>query len=283
MRDTFFDVIDTQEKAYWLGFLYADGYHTRPHRIGVKLALRDKSHIEKLCVSLQVSPEKIRTRPPSETICMGRIIRGNGSAEINICNKRLSVSSNRCGLVPNKSLILSFPSYDILPSHLVNHFVRGYFDGDGCLTKGYSKNATRYRIIILSSRNFCTSLCEYINSELNIKMKNWDKKKTNIYKVCISGNRQVKRFVDWMYNGATLYLDRKYILYKELCETINRIDERGRTSYSQHNNITFDKTRQKWVAMIRINKKTAHIGRFDTETEAVNAQLDFVRNGCQSL
>lgn len=33
------------------------------------------------------------------------------------------------GCVPNKSLILKFPT--TLPNELVNDFIRGYFDGDG--------------------------------------------------------------------------------------------------------------------------------------------------------
>jgi len=281
MNDTFFDNIDTQEKAYWLGFLYADGYHTKPYRVGVKLAVKDKSHIEKLCDAVQVSYDRIKFRPPSEKFCMGRIIRSSGSSELNINNKHLSISAKACGLVPNKSLILTFPSENILPLKFVRHFIRGYFDGDGCLTVGITNHISRYRMIILSSKDFCEGLCEQIQRSLNIRVKIWDKKQTNIYKICISGNRQVKQFMDWLYNDSTIHLDRKHILYEQMCDVISAIDNRAVKSYSKYNNITFDKSRNKWIAMARINKKTVHVGRFDLERDAITAQADFMMNACQ--
>lgn len=45
-----FDVIDTEEKAYWLGFLTADGYiYSRDNTFGISLASIDKHHVEKIC------------------------------------------------------------------------------------------------------------------------------------------------------------------------------------------------------------------------------------------
>ena len=42
------------------------------------------------------------------------------------------------GCVPNKSLILTFPNKYQVPKNLINHFIRGYFDGDGSIYE-YSK------------------------------------------------------------------------------------------------------------------------------------------------
>ena len=40
------------------------------------------------------------------------------------------------GCVPNKSLILTFPNKHQVPKNLINHFIRGYFDGDGSISYG---------------------------------------------------------------------------------------------------------------------------------------------------
>ena len=48
-----FDQIDTQEKAYWLGFILADGYlNTNKHMLRIKLGDKDKHHLEKFIQAL---------------------------------------------------------------------------------------------------------------------------------------------------------------------------------------------------------------------------------------
>lgn len=276
MNEHYFDNIDTEEKAYWLGFLYADGYNIKNRIIGVKLAIRDKIHVEKFCNSIGVPINKIYLRSPHNTPYMNRVIKSSGSAEINISNRRLADAAYSCGMIPRKSLILKFPTNTIISNNLMRHFIRGYFDGDGCLTNGYANHATRYRVIILSSKDFCEGLCNFVNEELGINMTLWDKKKTNIYKTCISGNIQVKKFMDWIYGDSVVYLDRKFILYKLLCDKSKLIEDRFKNTYSKYNNITFDKSRNKWIANARINKKTKRIGQYMTELEAYNSQQHFL-------
>lgn len=42
-----FDVIDTEEKAYWLGFMYADGYiASKGNVVGLNLSLKDIDHLK---------------------------------------------------------------------------------------------------------------------------------------------------------------------------------------------------------------------------------------------
>ena len=50
-----FRQIDTEEKAYWLGFLYADGYVSKYNQVEVSLALKDKNHLEKLKVFINTN------------------------------------------------------------------------------------------------------------------------------------------------------------------------------------------------------------------------------------
>jgi len=275
MNEHYFDNIDTEEKAYWLGFLYADGYNIDLYRIGTHLALREIDHVKLFAKCVEAPVERVHTKPPYKFKAMGRIINSSGSVTLNLNSKHMAETANKKGLTPRKSLTLKFPTNDIVPVELMKHFIRGYFDGDGHIGKTTIKGIHRYRVIIVSSKDFCEGLSKFTNKELDINMTVWDKKKTNIYKNSIGGNRQTKIFCDWMYKDASIYLHRKFVIYKELCEKIKKIDERLDNTYSKYNNISFDKSRGKWTASVRINKKTKLIGRYATEMDAYNAQIQF--------
>mgnify|MGYP002625860766 CR=1 FL=1 len=77
-----------------------------------------------------------------------------------VSSPKMKVDLIRLGAIPNKSLILEFPK-DI-PNDLIRHFVRGYFDGDGCI----SKNEDRCSLV--STENFCVELSHILQEKLGI-------------------------------------------------------------------------------------------------------------------
>ena len=117
-----FETIDTEEKAYWLGFLYADGsVSSKEHKIELGLAEQDLKQIEKFRDFIGIM-NKISYRSTTKSY-------------------RYSFRSESCkedlikqGCVPKKSLILNFPTENQVPKNLIRHFIRGYFDGDGWFT-----------------------------------------------------------------------------------------------------------------------------------------------------
>ena len=113
-----FETIDTEEKAYWLGFLYADGYVSKYNQIEVSLALEDEEHLGKLKTFINTNTN---------------IIKDDHRARLLFCSQKLATDLARLGCVNGKSLILTFPTSEQLPDELVRHFLRGYVDGDGCL------------------------------------------------------------------------------------------------------------------------------------------------------
>lgn len=275
MNTDYFSIIDTHEKAYWLGFLYADGYHLEKYnKIGMQLSIRDIKHIEKFCKCLDIK-NKIKSTPPfSRKIC-GRVVNSDGLCSINFGSKKMSIDLTKLGLISKKSLVLKFPDEKQLPENFINSFILGYFDGDGCLSQSYSDSCSRFGVTILSSEEFCNSLIDVVKKLIDVKVKLWNKSPLDkIRKVHISGNIQTQTFMDWLYKDSNVFLDRKYEIYKSLCENSNRIKNKFLNKSSIYNNITFDKDRNTWNASIRINKKTKLIGRYVSEEDAYKAQQE---------
>ncbi len=116
--ERFFDDIDTEQKAYVLGFLYADGSvgHRPPRQSMVRAFQDDIDHMERI----------------RETVGGGSVTKYKPNlwawraGSTYMADRLVAI-----GCVPRKSWKeLPFP--DAVPAHLVRHFVRGHFDGDGC-------------------------------------------------------------------------------------------------------------------------------------------------------
>lgn len=202
-----FDSIDTEEKAYWLGFLFADGNisHTG-NRLEVRLSIKDLSHLEKFRKFLKLTTE-IRTG----------ICNGNGFCHLAVRNKHLWHTLDSLGCHPRKSLILEFPDFSIFSDiKLIKHFIRGYIDGDGCLTIYKGRNSYRTTINLVGTEKFLTVVRRLFYDEGYIQNKsctNWENK---AYSLEFS-DLPSRRIARLLYEKATIYLERKYNKYLEFC------------------------------------------------------------------
>lgn len=201
-----FDKIDTEEKAYWLGFLYADGYvsNINSHKnFNVELGLQkqDKTHLEKFKAFLNTR-NKIVYKEATQ------------SFKITINNKQLHSDLIQKGCIPNKSNLIRFPDNNILPDDLIRHFVRGYIDGDGWIGMRMQKNNVIGRLGITSgSIEMLRDIIEKCKWQQMAIVK--DKRSSSTYNVLWT-NGQVIEMLDFLYKDSTIYLDRKYNKYKEL-------------------------------------------------------------------
>lgn len=198
----FFDKIDTEEKAYWLGFIYADGYLNNRNCVGIELDVKDKDHLEKFKKALQAELNvkiyhKNSTYGP-QTNC--RFI---------VHSKHMS--SILLGYYKNihKTFEGEFPKID---KKLERHLVRGFFDGDGCISysqkKDYSKSIVTPSIGFIGTKE----TLEYIESLTPVDW-HWSKRvknDTNNFQIGCGIVNQVLSFLHYMYDDATIYLDRKY-------------------------------------------------------------------------
>ena len=116
------------------------------------------------------------------------------------------------GVIPNKTHILTFPNF--LREDLYRHFIRGVLDGDGCIHKRSDKYNGWSNVDICGTYDFCVGLKDYIETKLNIHCSviRSDKNQTT-YRTTIGGTYKAEKFLDWLYEDAELYLERKHQIY----------------------------------------------------------------------
>lgn len=126
LNEAYFDFIDNQNKAYILGFLFADGYNSIPkHTVTMSLQEDDKEILEKIRCEIG-SEKELEFLDYSNKHDFGYTYKNQW--RLNMFSKHMCDSLDKLGMHQNKSLILEFPDID---KSLYRHFIRGYFDGDG--------------------------------------------------------------------------------------------------------------------------------------------------------
>lgn len=216
-NENVFDTIDTEEKAYWLGFLYADGYITsKSNQVGLSLSIKDINHLKKFNSFLNYSGglniseshqfgSKEKFNKNGELLQMVRTV---------ITNKHLWDALNTKGCVPNKSLILKFPDKSIFKDEsLIRHFIRGYVDGDGTLgIYPHSKSNPKLEesLLIVGTKPFLEGIQKYLGVNGFLMQKPNCSSLT--YRLGYS-TKKAQKVADILYKNSTIYLDRKYNIY----------------------------------------------------------------------
>lgn len=196
----FFEEINTEEKAYWLGFIYADGFiETKrqygEQKFGITLAIKDKDHLEKFKASINA------TNPILEYKGSGYNKEGF-FCKILLTSQKTVDDLKKYGVVENKTLSLKFPQN--LRQDLIMHFIRGYFDGDGHITIAN----TQFHFGFSGTENMLMNIKNNFNSQADIL------KDKNIYSFKIGGTIKALKELNKIYENANIYLERKYNAYK---------------------------------------------------------------------
>lgn len=206
--NTVFDSIDNEEKAYWLGFIFADGYISSTNNtFEISLKGSDKEHLDKF--------NKFMKHKDRNHVKLGKVNCGETICERCrwfVTDKHLWNILNSYGCTPNKSTTLQFPLITIFKyDHLVRHFIRGYFDGDGSLSRYLHKTIVSPHIELLGTPEFLNMVEKYSNIfGKRGKDKRW---KNNTEYVYFSLKEGVA-FINYIYKDSKIYLDRKYKLYQ---------------------------------------------------------------------
>lgn len=213
----YFDKIDTEAKAYFLGFIYADGCLYR-NTLKISLNEKDIDILEKLKQEMK-SNHPIRYTNATGSFAGGPIV------TLEISHKYIREAMLKHGVVENKTHRLEkIP--DTVPEELIKHFIRGYMDGDGSfsnyeLQTGKRAGDMKYSFSLVGTESFLENIRYWINqfSPVEITAQLQDRhpeRETNIRQLRTSGKKQVLVLLDWLYEGATIYLNRKYEKYRQL-------------------------------------------------------------------
>jgi len=195
----FFDVIDSELKAYWLGFLAADGSIING-TIRLNLQYGDRQHIRLLLRDLG-SDYPIRTR----------IQNGFRGSCLAISSQPMLVALARFGVIPRKKRTLPWPD---LPEHILRSYFRGFFDANGSWG---AKNTSKPMVqgpsfMLVGNKQFIQQCQKWLMERCSLretKFKIQGRDRTS-YTMTYRGNNQARRIASLLYDGATRFLARKH-------------------------------------------------------------------------
>lgn len=238
VREDYFDIIDTENKAYLLGFFIADGCLSVEH---------DKRKDRKPCYRLGINnsiDDMEATIKLNNEICPLNVIhilsKQNNDMVVRKNQGKLRWSSkymfDKLGekyfIKPRKTQDLEFEfPLETIPEHLIRHFIRGFFDGDGNITFHKYKKSMQFNFCFCAtSLKFSEQICkifESLDNNITRTLRPIKGKNMICYQIRFNYNRRrtecMKKIYDWFYKDSTIFLTRKktkfenYFQYRANC------------------------------------------------------------------
>lgn len=202
---TKFKEILTEEDAYWLGFITADGCIIENKWLQIQLAAKDKAHLEKFCKYMGLSSDE--TNEIIKNGVGGAYTRDNPVNCVKICSLEIISNLIDKGIAPRKSG--NERPYICETVELEKAYIRGLIDGDGYL------RSTQFGIGIVGSYEICEYVKNFITNNIRDISNNNIHEHGIIWKLELSGRVQCSDILKYLYENANIYLNRKYQLYQE--------------------------------------------------------------------
>ncbi len=203
-----------EESFYWAGFLAADGCLYRKQnskKLVLSLAEKDLNHLQ--LFKNAINYNGIISKSITKHSLTNPKWKDSVKHTISVSSNQLFNDLTKFNLIQRKTHIYDMP--DWLISHpLVNHFIRGYFDGDGCIT--FSKSPKKAEISIRGTISVLTQFMNVFENNIHINSKTRPKINSGFGMLKYSGNRLCYEIKDFLYKDATVYMKRKY----DLCQSI---------------------------------------------------------------
>lgn len=214
IRHKFFSSINTELQAYLLGFFAADGnINEKRKTLRIHLQKQDSDivYLFKDCISpdartFTVDEHKTTGRNGKEIIAHESF--GVDISSIEICKDLAAL-----GFGYNKTYTeLHIPN---IPKHLIKHFIRGYFDGDGCITvwlsveKGKSDRVRGKFDICAKNASILNEFIKFF-AEHDIKINLNYLKRDDMYRMSTSSKKELVKIFNLLYSDSNFYLSRKF-------------------------------------------------------------------------
>ena len=194
-NENYFEIIDNQNKAYFIGLLLADGniserYGSEP-TIGIELNNRDKYIIERFKEELK-SKNKV-----SDT--------AKNCISFRITSQKMANDLSQYYIIPNKTFKTQLP---ILEEKYMSHLIRGIFDGDGWVS-GYLSKSGKTPFGFCGTELLVTQIRDYLSDKINIHKAKIGLYEGKVPQIIYNSINDIKTFYNYLYQDAELYLTRK--------------------------------------------------------------------------
>lgn len=192
LNHNYFDSIDTSNKAYFLGFIAADGCNRESRILEIMIHKDDISVLEKFIQDIE-----------SNYIVP---IRKNKYAQLSVYSRPLVSGLEKHGITQRKSLTLEFPK--TIPEEFISDYIRGYFDGDGYISKKSDA------IEIVGTLNHMFDMSEWIYKHTDLNPSSIQQK-GNIFSIFYHGQKKVAKIYNYLYKENSICLERKLLRFKQ--------------------------------------------------------------------
>ncbi len=208
----YFEKINTKDRAYWLGFIFTDGYiqyrkyddGRSTSEVGIELKKCDENHLLKFIRAIEGNV-KIKTRITKDRVIKGSFTKGGTyMSQIRLFSKEMVDDLLSLNVVPNKTYKQDYPVVD---EELFWDFLRGVVDGDGCIHKNSG---------LLKITNPNIYFLEYLQNFLKTNGFESYIKKEEEWKYNLFLKHSSVSLLDNIYKDSHVYLERKYAIYKKL-------------------------------------------------------------------
>lgn len=195
-NEDYFEKIDTEDKAYFLGFIVADGcVSSKTNNIcitqkEIEILYKFRSYINS---KANVYTSKVRN-----------------ISYLHISSSKTKKDLENLGITSKKSRVVKYPK---IQENLQNHFMRGVFDGDGCITLRTDNRDGSQRgqfNICSGSHDFIYEYYDRLVEYCNLSGKNKIRNPIGTYYVVDWGGlSDIEKIYDFLYRDATVFLERK--------------------------------------------------------------------------
>ena len=212
----YFEKIDTQNKAYFLGLIAADGsvFQCNKGKIVFSISLIDKDLLDLLSIEICGSDKLVRE--------VKRKYRDGSSKmyEIKFSDEIFTNNLISNGILINKTFILDFPNID---EEFISHYIRGYLDGDGTVYKFSGK----LFIAFYGNKIFIPKLRDYLFNNNILETKYAIIDRGNHCSIHISSKKANLSMYNYIYNNSNIYLKRKKSIFDFALCTSDGTDASG--------------------------------------------------------
>src|ERR1035438_7363512 len=266
--ENYFDIIDTEDKAYVLGLVFADGYNYEVRGVvSISLQARDKEILEKISIAM-------KNTKPLKFVDMVKYHKGKSHQNqyrLSFSSRHTSETLARLGCIQRKSYLCRFPT---ILAHLTSHFIRGYFDGDGCISYTYDhRKRPCGSVSFVGSKHFCKSLSLLLKQlEINSNVSYEKRCNKHIRRIAFGGRNQLVKFCKYIYEDASIYLNRKKAKFDDFITISGNLLVANKSTNVYRNTRG---SKRPFRVVKTLNYKSIHLGSFETRDEALKASTDW--------